>query len=233
MKYQSARFPIFHGPMLALTGLILCAMPAAHADDLLGLYLGAGYGQAHIRVEPGQVIPGSAGALAGLDMSHSAYKAILGVKPLPFLGAEVSYMDFGSVSSLSGQQVAAAAPGAMPIPVQSARAAQKGEAAFALVYLPIPVIDVYVKAGLSRITTDYSVTYLQFRPGAGTCAVNVPNCTSSPATAGRGFTDTAFAYGAGVQWKLGQWAVRGEYERFDAAGANPSMLSIGMTYWLQ
>ena len=31
--------------------------------------------------------------------------------------------------------------------------------------------------------------------------------------------DVAFAYGAGLQWRLGQWAVRGEYERFGAAGA--------------
>jgi len=26
--------------------------------------------------------------------------------------------------------------------------------------------------------------------------------------------------------------VRGEYERFDAAGANPTFLSLGMTYWI-
>jgi hypothetical protein len=36
-----------------------------------------------------------------------------------------------------------------------------------------------------------------------------------------------------LQWKLGQWAVRGEYERFSAAGANPSLLSLSMTFWLQ
>jgi hypothetical protein len=46
-------------------------------------------------------------------------------------------------------------------------------------------------------------------------------------------TTTAFAYGAGLQWTLGDWAVRGEYERFSAAGENPTLLSIGMTYWIQ
>jgi hypothetical protein len=45
-------------------------------------------------------------------------------------------------------------------------------------------------------------------------------------------TDDAFAHGAGLQWKLGPWAVRGEYERFSAAGANPGPLSIGMTCWI-
>lgn len=32
-------------------------------------------------------------------------------------------------------------------------------------------------------------------------------------------SDVAFAYGAGLQWRRGQRAVRGEYERFGAAGA--------------
>jgi len=62
------------------------------------------------------------------------------------------------------------------------------------------------------------------------CQIGHPDCNTY--TVARSSTDTAFAYGAGVQWKLGDWAVRGEYERFDAAGANPTLLSIGMTYWI-
>lgn len=232
---HSARSWISFRSALVLAALIPCslgAIRAARADDLLGLYVGAAFGQAHIRVQPGQVIPGSSGALDSLDMTHSAFKAIVGVRPLPFLGAEVSYMDFGKVSSLNGQVVAGAA-GYQPFIAQSEQASQKGESAFALLYLPVPIIDIYVKAGLSRITTDYNVTYLGYLPGVGTCAINVPNCSETVLTASRDSTDTGFAYGAGLQWKLGPWAVRGEYERFDAAGANPSLFSIGMTYWLQ
>lgn len=213
------RSSLFLRSGLALSALILCslgAVKAARADDLLGFYLGGAYGQAHIRVEPGQIVPGSSGPLAGLDMTHSAFKAMAGVRLLSFIGAEVSYMDFGTVAGRNGQQIGMAGGGA-PAVAESEQASQKGEAAFALLYLPVPIIDVYVKAGVSRITTDYSVTYTGGPTGT--------------ATAGRDFTDTGFAYGAGLQWKLGNWALRGEYERFDAAGANPALFSIGMTYW--
>ncbi len=230
MTDRSSRFANRIRSVLAPSALIACSLGAAtvaRADDPLGLYVGAAYGQAHIRVQPGEAIPGSTSPLAGLDMTHTAFKAILGIRPLSFIGAEVSYMDFGKVTAKNGQviEMAAANP---PVTAYSEQASQKGESAFALLYLPVPVIDVYVKAGLSRITTDYSVTYTGI--GVGTCQIGNPTCGT--ATSSRDTTDTAFAYGAGLQWKLGSWAIRGEYERFDAAGANPSLLSIGMTYWL-
>jgi len=211
---------------MALTACALFAMTGVRADDILGLYFGGGYGQAHIRAEPGQIIPQSTGPLRGLDMAHSAFKAIAGVKPLPFLAAEVSYVDFGDVSSITGQQV----PGLGDSVVSSERVSQKGEAAFALLYLPVPVVDVYLKGGLSRITTEFDVTYTQPLPLPIICQADHPNCNLLGAS--RDSTDTAFAYGAGLQWKLGQWAVRGEYERFSAAGANPSLISVSMTFWL-
>jgi len=213
-----------------LAALILWSLDAttvARADDLLGLYLGAAYGQAHIRVRPGDVIPNGNGAVAGLDVTHSAFKAIVGIRPLPFLGAEVSYMDFGKVSSMAGQEI----PGVETVVVDSQQASQKGESAFALLYLPVPVIDVYVKAGVSRITTDFNATYTESVPVCALCLRPHP-ADLGPFTLSHDTTDTRFAYGAGLQWKLGPWAVRGEYERFDAAGTNPSLFSIGMTYWL-
>jgi opacity protein-like surface antigen len=200
-------------------------MTVARADDLLGLYFGGGYGQARVRAEPGSIIPQSTGALGGFDVTHSAFKAIAGVRPLPFIGAEVSYMDFGKVSSPTGEPVA----GLPGVVVSSEQASQKGETAFALLYLPVPIVEAYLKGGLSRITTNFAATYTP--AGVGTCVIDSPSCGSR--TAVHNSTDTAFAYGAGLQWKLGQWAVRGEYERFSAAGANPSLLSISMTFWLQ
>ena len=228
MKNRSSRLPIFHRSALALAALILGtlgATTAAQADDLLGLYVGAAYGQAHIRAQLNG-LSGSLGSLGGFDTTHTAYQAMLGIRALSFLGAEVTYMDLGQ-SSIRG-------PGG-PLPglpgsfISAEQVSQKGEAAFAMLYLPVPIIDVYVKAGMSRITTNMSATYTL--AGVGTCAINNPNCAG--VNAGRSSTDVGFAYGAGLQWKLGQWAVRGEYERFDAAGANPSLFSIGMTYWLQ
>ena len=214
---------------LGLPALILCSLgtTAAHADDLLGLYVGAAFGQAHVRARP--TLPG-VGGIGNVDETHSAFKGMAGVRLLSFLGAEVAYMDFGTVTG----------PGAGPFTgpqydtlVTSEQASQKGEAAFAVLYLPVPIIDVYVKAGISRITTDFRSTYEEYNPGAGTCPIGHPDCSVIGVfTASRDSTDTSFTYGAGVQWKLGNWAVRGEYERFDAAGANPTFLSLGMTYWI-
>jgi hypothetical protein len=43
-------------------------------------------------------------------------------------------------------------------------------------------------------------------------------------------TNTNFAAGAGAQFKIGSCAVRAEYERFEADGANPSLWSVGVTW---
>jgi opacity protein-like surface antigen len=225
MKNWRSHLRMSLGAALALAVCPVLGMRTARAGDPLGLYIGAAYGQAHIRVQQGALIPQSTGSLGGLDRTHSAYQAIVGIRPLSFLGAEVTYMDFGTASDHFADLPV---PGLSQAYVTEQQASQKGEAAFALLYLPVPVVDVYVRAGLSRIVTDVRATYVEPLPCAGT------QCTSALGqfTASRGSTDTAFAYGAGLQWKLGSWAVRGDYERFDAAGANPTLLSIGMTYWL-
>jgi hypothetical protein len=43
-------------------------------------------------------------------------------------------------------------------------------------------------------------------------------------------SDTSFAAGVGAQVKFGSLALRAEYERFDAAGENPSLVSLGLTW---
>ncbi|HEV7136859.1 MAG TPA: outer membrane beta-barrel protein [Steroidobacteraceae bacterium] len=232
MKNRLSRCKISFVATLALPALILCSLgatTAAHADDLLGLYVGASLGQAHVRTRP--TLPGI-GPIGDLDQTHTAFKGMAGIRVLSFLGAEVAYMDFGKVSSMAG--TAFSGPQYEAI-VNSEQASQKGEAAFAVLYLPVPIIDIYVKAGLSRITTDFNATYTEYTPGVGvgTCQIGHPNCGAiGQFSASHDATDTSFAYGAGLQWKLGHWAVRGEYERFHAAGANPTLLSIGMTYWI-
>ena len=195
-------------------------IPGAHAADPLGFYVGAAYGQAHIRAAPISTPDGFGGTvlLGAPAFTHSAYQIMLGVRPVSFLGAEVTYMDFGQGSWPPPLQAG--------VLVKSGRASQKGEGAFAVLYLPVPVVNVYVKAGLSRITTDLATAYEYF--GVDICAFARCHYTSFA----HDTTDTAFAAGAGLQWKLGDWAFRGEYERFSAAGANPSLISIGVTWSL-
>jgi len=217
------------GPALAGAVLILCSLAVsitAQADDLLGFYVGGAFGQAHVRAQlNGLSAPAGTLDLGGFDGTDSAFQAMLGVRLLSFLGAEVAYADLGQHSIRGGPGLPATGP--LGTAVTGERVSQKGEAAFAMLYLPVPIIDVYVKAGVSRITTDMHATYVLL---GVSCVTTDPSCADG--TAGRSSSDVGFAYGAGVQWKLGQWAVRGEYERFDAAGANPSLLSIGMTYWI-
>jgi opacity protein-like surface antigen len=230
MKNRPSRSKLSLLPTLTLPALLFCslgAMPAAHADDLLGLYVGAAFGQAHVRAR--STVSG-VGSIGELDETHSAFKGMAGIRLLSFLGAEVDYMDFGRVSSTAGQAFSGPQYEAI---VNSEQASQKGEAAFAVLYLPVPIIDIFVKAGLSRITTDFNATYTEYMAGAATCQIGQPDCAVvGQFSASHDSTDTSFAYGAGLQWKLGNWAVRGEYERFDAAGANPTLLSLGMTYWI-
>ena len=230
MKNRSALWAISLRSALAPAALILGSLGAATIAqaDPLDLYLGASFGQAHIRAQlDGLSGPsGTLGSLGSFDSTKSAYQAMLGIRLISFLGAEVDYMDLGQQSIRGPGQPVPGEPGSY---VSAEQVSQKGEAAFGMLYLPVPVIDVYVKAGVSHITTDMSATINS--PGVGTCsAVDSPNCGLSHAS--HSSSDVGFAYGAGVQWKLGQWAVRGEYERFDAAGANPSLLSIGMTFWV-
>lgn len=217
------------GWLLAGAVLILCSLAVtnpAQADDLLGFYVGGAFGQAHVRAQlNGLGSPAGTLDLGGFDGTDSAFQAMLGVRVLSFLGAEITYMDLGQHSIRGPGQPVTGIPGTA---ITGEQVSQKGAAAFAMLYLPVPIIDVYVKAGVSRIQTDMRATYTSL--GVGTCVAADPSCAD--VSVARNSSDVGFAYGAGVQWKLGQWAVRGEYERFDAAGANPSLLSIGMTYWI-
>jgi outer membrane protein with beta-barrel domain len=189
MRFKSSHRGASSG-MAVATALVLCALlpaAAAQAEDVLGLYAGGALGQARIEANVGTVSPGS------FRENHSAWKAIVGVRPVPIISAEAEYINFGHPNGNIG-----ANPAAVDL---------KGAAAFGIFTLPIPVIDVFVKAGLARL--DSTATGALFHISR---------------------TDTNFAGGAGVQYRLGAWGIRGEYERFSAAGGNPSLYTFGVTY---
>ncbi len=84
----------------------------------------------------------------------------------------------------------------------------KATALYGLFYLPIPApfVDVYAKAGYARLSGDLR----------------------DSRQSSRSLDDNTVAAGAGVQVKLGSWAVRGEYERFFASGGDPSVISLNV-----
>jgi hypothetical protein len=172
--------------LAATLGVAATTTPAFAVDK--GLYLGAALGQTQ----------------SGLRDSHfnfkdrdQGYKLIAGIRMLGVLAVELNYVDLG-VSNFDG-----------------ARAKTKAADGFAMVFLPIPLVDVYGKVGLASWKTDASAP-----------AVPAPNAPGSYRRTG-----SDWAYGAGVQLHFGSVAARLEYEAFNAKeAARPNMLSLGVTY---
>jgi opacity protein-like surface antigen len=179
---------------VAALALLLLPLPRARAADTFGLYLGGAFGRA--RVDASLPNAGQFGE------NHSAYKIMVGLRPIGVLGAELAYVDFGHPGHSNG-------------PVVS-DVTMKGETAFGMFYFPVPVVDVYAKAGLARLQS--------------TAGVGCPICAFAPQFLPMSRTNTSWAGGAGVQFKVGGAGIRAEYERFNAAGANPYLLSLGATW---
>ena len=97
-------------------------------------------------------------------------------------------------------------------PLGSANAEAKAIAAFGVLLLPLVPIDLYAKAGLARWDVQGGFT---------------------SAFGNASFDDegTEFAYGAGVQARLGSLAVRGEYESFDIEDTDGvDLFSVSLTW---
>jgi opacity protein-like surface antigen len=188
------------------------AFTLANADDALGIYVGAGFGQSHLRSE--KEIQGDADFDYLLEGHHSAWYVAAGIRPIRPLGVELEYIDFGKLHS--GNYT-----GLGSLTAVDAKAGTLS----ALGYLPLPVpfLDIYGKVGVARLhETTSEIGPILF------CPVEVIPC--SPRTFDISNWNTALAYGAGVQGKIGSLAIRAEYERIGASGENPSIASLGVTW---
>jgi len=190
MKHQGRKSGSRRGRLalawaLPLSAAALYAAPAS--AELLDAYVGAGLGQSQVRAD----IPN----VASFKENHSAWTAYAGVRVISLLGAEVAYRDFGNPSGT--------------IAGQTYRADLNGKSISGLVYLPIPapIVDVFGKAGYTRLNGSVSNGSNTFRTT---------------------LDDDVFSYGAGVQLKFSGIGVRGEYERFAASGRDPSLWTISV-----
>jgi opacity protein-like surface antigen len=188
-------------PLLLLATLVLLAQPSCNAvaEDLLGLYIGGAVGQARVEA--------SAPDVPDFNETHSAFKVMTGIRPISLLGVEIAYFDFGNPSHQSG--------------FFASTVTMKGGSAFGVVYLPVPIVDVFLKAGLARIDSTATTNVV--------CPTGQP-CIEIATPGPESRTNVGFAAGAGAQFKIGSLSLRGEYERFNAAGGNPSLLSIGIIW---
>lgn len=165
----------------------LVAVPVRGADN--GLYLGAGAGGTSF----------SSGDLGAVDFDgdSSGYKVFAGYRFLSFVAVEASYVDFGNIKG--GPKSA------------GEKASVQALAAEAVVFVPVIIADVFVKAGVSAWDADIrNIEELQDRFSID---------GSDP------------VYGAGIQFRFRSFAVRAEVEYYDVSGADELyMYSIGGSY---
>jgi hypothetical protein len=199
---------------VTVAAVLVLPTRGAAADDLLGLYVGGAIGQSHIKASGRRIYAGGDYFDTGsFNEKHSAFKVTIGIHPISWLGAELSYMDLGHPSGTFH---------AYPTDVN-----MKGGSAFGVLYLPVRMIDFFVKAGIARIQSEVN--------GTGFFA---PNCSMIGPCSQLAFlapfqldrTNTSGAAGAAAQYRFGSLAVRAEYERFNAAGEHPTLLSLGLTW---
>jgi opacity protein-like surface antigen len=206
---------------VALTAAII---HPAHAAGPLNLYFGGGVGQGEVETNS-TTIP-IFYANGEFKESSPTLEAVLGIRPIRYLGAEIGYVDFGRPYGNVG--------------AFRDHVSMQAETAFGVLYLPIPVIDLYGKFGVARTHVDASNVSLPLRvfscPAFGPCPIcPVGGCPVVPTSASR--TSTNFAFGAGVQYKFvtfrgafGSMSVRLEYDRFRFGGETPSQAALGVIW---
>jgi hypothetical protein len=197
-----------------LSAVAVCAAAPARADNLLGAYIGAGVGASNVGNNNYNYNYGYNGGFN----NNLAWKAIVGIRPLPVIGAEYEYIDFGSNSGNNGYYG--------PTYYYGPNSHPKASAVFALGYLPLPLpfLDVYGKIGAAHLQTDitsFSGCAGNYPPGGGSC---------TPASYRLDQSNNQFAFGAGVQTKFQDFAFRAEYERINSSYGNPDAFTVSVTW---
>jgi opacity protein-like surface antigen len=178
----------------------------------LGFYLGAGVGESTVRSDdPGYGYP------AYYNDHETAFKGIVGIRPLPMLGVEAEYIDFGEPGHHRDDDPNYFGRNSHP----------RAAVLYGLGYLPIPLpyIDIYAKAGVARLKmslNDYEVQ-------TGTNCGNGNPCYALVGS--HDITSTKFAYGAGVSSRLPMgFTVRAEYERISSPYGDPDAFMVSAVW---
>src|ERR1700722_6493970 len=99
----------------------------------LGLYVGAGVGRATIN-EP--QFDGFSDSFHHDDGQPLGWNAVIGLRPIPFLGAEAEYIDFGNSRLRAGPP---SSVGSATQQFLGGEAHDQAAAVFAVGYLPLPI----------------------------------------------------------------------------------------------
>jgi hypothetical protein len=169
-------------PFLAL------AATAAHADDpATSVYVGAGITSANV-----QNIEGT-----GFNIDNTSVKVLAGARVLSLVGAEVDYYRLGSESR--------------NFYFGGANADAHAFAAYAVGYLPLPILDFFGKVGLDRFQLNGSST--------------------NPSLFQFSNSGTQFAWGLGAQDHFGNFMARLEYEHLAMSNTDGTrVISFDVAY---
>ncbi len=207
------------GVFLAI--IALGASGSAWADNPLGAYVGFGVGASNVGNNGYGYGCGPACYGYGGDYGTSvvSWKVMAGIRPLPVVGAELEYLDFGSSNGNNGYYG--------NYYYSDANTHPKATMLSGVGYLPVPLpyLDVFGKLGLARLQTNQSA---YFSPTA--CPLPAGLGCSGTLIGGINQTDYKFAYGAGVQAKWQDFAFRAEYEGISSDYGNPAAVSVGVTW---
>lgn len=176
--------------LVAAGALGMASAPAMAQVPGLDFYIGAGIGQSNADISADEI------GDIDFDKKDMGWKLFTGLRAASMFGAELTYIDFGKADG------------------EISEVKYKGLGLFGMVYapLPVPVLDLYAKAGLARVDADLQVDADSFSK-----------------------KDTQFAYGLGVQFNFGSFALRGEWEKFKVKDSDanvnvkPSLLSVSFS----
>ena len=208
---------------LIIVAIALLGLPSgnAMADDLLGMYVGGSVGQSHVRSDQVLFFKSDGTPLTSAvsaAKSATGWKLLVGIRPIPWVGAELAYIDFGNPTASQGP------PPGFGLSYNAGLRA-KAATALGVIYAPMPIprFDMYAKAGLARLQTTIN--------GDAAFGCWPPLlCAVGPGTVHRDQTSARFAYGAGLQARLSVIGIRLEYERISASQGDPDLLSLGITW---
>jgi len=186
----------------------------------LGVYAGAGLGRSSINQTDFDQF-GS--VFHHIDGQPLGWNAVIGLRPIPFLGAEAEYIDFGNTRT-----------GALPAfnanQFLGGETRDRAAALFGVGYLPLPIpwVEPFVKLGWAQMSEhdSYSGIYN---------GVFFNGAPLGLAAASQNTHPNGAAYGGGVQFHFEQLAIRAQYERISGERTfggwnNPDLLSIGLNW---
>lgn len=219
-------FKMFKKNAFFLTALAfaLGATSAVASDpNPLGFYLGGAVGQSNVRANEVAGFGASQetdGVPLGFDEHHIGWKLDVGLRPISPVGVEMAYVDFGHPAALGNLY-----GNATGLRTQIDAHPKAFElSALGYLPLPLPLVDVYAKAGIARLQNEVNARVA--------CVANLGGCPPTRAFAPFVLNETSarFAYGAGMQTRLLPFLLRVEYERISASGGNPDLISIGLAW---